>query len=57
MWGTLETVGNVRRVGNPPLLLLSLCPYAFAQLNQNCTVSVLNRTVLVNPDTSASATW
>src|SRR5271169_5008373 len=33
--------------------LLVLCLSARAQLNQNCTVSVLNRTVPVNPD----GTW
>ncbi|PYR61234.1 MAG: hypothetical protein DMF85_02815 [Acidobacteria bacterium] len=37
------------------LVLLAVCPAreAFAQLNENCTVSVLNRNVRVNPD----GTW
>src|SRR5579884_2368125 len=33
-------------------LFVVLCLYAFGQLNQNCTVSVLNRTVQVNADGS-----
>jgi hypothetical protein len=38
--------------GATMLLLLAACTPVFAQLNQNCTVSVLNRTVPVNPDGS-----
>src|SRR5437762_10382258 len=34
------------------LALWAMQRVAFAQLNQNCTVSVLNRTVPVNPDGS-----
>jgi hypothetical protein len=34
-------------------MVFALAPSALAQLNQNCTVSVLNRTVSVNPD----GTW
>jgi hypothetical protein len=41
-----------RRIAKAAVLLTALCPLAFAQLNQNCTVSVLNRTVSVNPDGS-----
>ena len=41
-----------KRVATPAALFLALCPAMFGQLNQNCTVSVLNRTVQVNPDGS-----
>src|SRR6266446_10562840 len=34
------------------VLMLCAAEVAFAQLNENCTVSVLNRTVRVNPDGS-----
>src|ERR1017187_1947426 len=40
------------RVLNSVGLMLALCLKARAQLNQNCTVSVLNRNVQVNPDGS-----
>src|SRR6266852_2562199 len=40
------------RVSRAAALVLALCPGALGQLNQNCTVSVLNRTVPVNPDGS-----
>src|ERR1035437_2649524 len=40
------------RVLNSVGLMLALCLTARAQLNQNCTVSVLNRNVQVNPDGS-----
>src|SRR5678815_5296952 len=41
------------RVSKAVTLMLALCSAASAQLNQNCTVSVLNRNVQVNPD----GTW
>src|SRR6267143_5616216 len=34
------------------VLMLCAAEVAFAQLNENCTVSVLNRTVRINPDGS-----
>src|SRR5579872_513315 len=40
------------RVAKAGTLLLALCSAAAGQLNQNCTVSVLNRTVPVNADGS-----
>ena len=40
---------RVARIG---ALAAALCSAAFGQLNQNCTVSVLNRNVQVNPDGS-----
>src|SRR5438105_4735517 len=40
------------RVTKAAALALALCSGALAQLNQNCTVSVLNRSVPVNPDGS-----
>ncbi|PWU12518.1 MAG: hypothetical protein C5B51_00525, partial [Terriglobia bacterium] len=40
------------RVAKAVALLVALSPGALAQLNQNCTVAVLNRSVLVNPDGS-----
>src|ERR1019366_1434727 len=40
------------RVSKAAALILALCPAALAQLDQNCTVSVLNRTVPVNADGS-----
>src|SRR6266852_1158538 len=40
------------RVSRAAALVLALCPGALGQLNQNCTVSVLNRTVQVNADGS-----
>ena len=46
---------QVRRLKACPTLaalLLAFCPSALAQLNQNCIVSVLNRSVPVNPDGS-----
>ena len=41
-----------RQILSTTVLVLSLSPAAMGQLNQNCTVSVLNRTVQVNPDGS-----
>src|SRR5437763_5171934 len=41
-----------RRAMNSVGLAFALCLTARAQLNQNCTVSVLNRNVQVNPDGS-----
>src|SRR4051794_33001181 len=43
----------VRSSLNSAVLLFALCFTAWAQLNQNCTVSVLNRNVPVNAD----GTW
>src|ERR1017187_7371103 len=40
------------RVAMAGALLLALCSSAAGQLNQNCTVSVLNRNVQVNADGS-----
>src|SRR5579885_1175798 len=40
------------RVTKLAALLIALCPVGLGQLNQNCTVSVLNRTVPVNADGS-----
>jgi hypothetical protein len=40
------------RVAKGAALAWALCSVAMAQLNQNCTVAVLNRTVQVNPDGS-----
>ena len=40
------------RIAKVAALVAMLCPAMVAQLNQNCTVSVLNRTVQVNPDGS-----
>lgn len=42
----------LKRVATPGALILALCSCAFGQLNQNCTVSVLNRNVQVNADGS-----
>src|SRR5947208_11657384 len=42
----------ISRIAAAGALVLCLAQGAFAQLNQNCTVSVLNRTVQVNPDGS-----
>lgn len=43
---------QILRVGAAGLFLFCLVQSALAQLNQDCTVSVLNRTVRVNPDGS-----
>ncbi len=43
---------RVLRLGAVVALVVCPATRAFAQLDQNCTVSVLNRTVLVNPDGS-----
>src|ERR671931_244072 len=40
------------RVFNSVMIAVAFYGEALAQLNQNCTVSVLNRTVQVNPDGS-----
>src|SRR5713226_5720586 len=40
------------QIATAAALILALCSAAMGQLNQNCTVSVLNRTVPVNPDGS-----
>ncbi len=40
------------RVGAIGILALCAAPGALAQFNENCTVSVLNRNVRVNPDLS-----
>jgi hypothetical protein len=41
-----------RHISKAGGLLLALCSAGFGQLNQNCTVAVLNRTVPVNSDGS-----
>ncbi len=55
--GSIRGIGRVVRPGLVLLLVLvaalAAAPSAMAQLNENCTVSVLNRTVQVNPD----GTW
>ena len=40
------------RIGAAVMLMLCIATGARAQLNEHCTVSVLNRTVPVNPDGS-----
>src|SRR5579859_5657475 len=55
--GSIRGIGRVVRPGLVLLLVLvaalAAAPSAMAQLNENCTVSVLNRTVQVNAD----GTW
>src|SRR5437764_13908557 len=43
---------HILRIGAAGILVLCTSHLALAQLNENCTVSVLNRTVRVNPDGS-----
>src|SRR5579875_1138794 len=43
---------SATRMSKAVAVLICAASSAFAQLNQNCTVSVLNRTVNVNPDGS-----
>ena len=46
------TIPHLFRVSGVILILLCVAHGVLAQLNQDCTVSVLNRTVQVNPDGS-----
>lgn len=47
-----RTVFNILQIVFAGLLLMLCAEVCLAQLNQDCTVSVLNRTVRVNPDGS-----